>query len=152
MLDFEYVKANFSDRFSSSDFSATIFSEVVNETCCFGIVENDVINHYTSVHFRTYLRKLKFRVINNMHPDKSISGFSARNKISKGLTARKYLYLLYCLFPPAVFLDSIAMALRKQSVTFFLHFIFVYYVLILIIKYSILKAFGIQSININYGK
>jgi glycosyltransferase involved in cell wall biosynthesis len=151
-LDFEYVKEHFKERFHFHDFAASIFSEVANKTGCFGIVEGDTINHYTSVHIKIYLKKLKFRIINNLNPKENISGYSARAKTNRKLIVKKYLYLLYCLLPLVVLLDSAVMAFRKKSAAFMFHFVFVYYVFFQIIYYSFLKLIGKKSENKNYAK
>jgi glycosyltransferase involved in cell wall biosynthesis len=152
MLDFEYLKANFNEEINNPDFVATKFDDVIYKTGCFGIIEGDTINHYTSAYMKTYLKKLKFRVITNLNPKDNISGYTARAMTNKKLNNRKYLYLLYCLLPPVVLVDSAAISIRKKDFVFMLHFVFVYYVLFQIIYYSFKKLIGKKSENKNYGK
>jgi len=152
MIDFEYLKANFSDKLADPVFSSTKFDEIVKKTGCFGIIENDEINHYTTASFKTYLRKLKFRVITNIYPDENISGYTARAQISKKLRNRKYLFMLYCLFPPTVLIDSIILVSRKKDFVFLLHGVFTYYVFFQIALNVLLKAMGYKNKNRNYGK
>jgi len=151
-LDFEYLRKHFMNRFDEPSFIAVKFDEVARNSGCYAIIEGDTINHYTSIHFKTYLKKIKFRVVNNLNPANNISGYAARTKANRKLNSRKYLYLLYCLFIPFVVYDSISLTIRKKSFVFMLHFIFVYYVLIQICYYSFLKVIGVNSTNANYGK
>ena len=152
MIDFEYYKDNFSDKLDTSDFIATLFDDIVNKKGCFGIVENDIVNHYTTAKFKTYLRKLKFRVITNVYPNENISGYTARAQSNSYLKMRKYLFLLYCLLPPVVLIDSAILAIQKKCAVFMLHFVFTYYTLFVIGFIVLKKLFGIGSANTSYGK
>lgn len=152
MLDFEYLKTHFSNRLSDPMFISTMFEEVVKNTGCFGIVENDAINHYTTISLRTFLKKLKFRVIMNLSSEESDFGYSARANMNKKLFGRKYLFVLYCLLPPVVLIDSAFMAVRKKSVIFMLHFLFVYYVIFTIAYCKVLRLLGVKVRSGTYGK
>ena len=152
MLDFEYLTEHFKHRFSEPDFVSTKFFEVVNKSGCFGIVEGDIINHYSTVSFCTYLKKLKFRVVNNLFHEDNISGFTARSKLNNELKHRKYLFLVYCALFPIVLIDSVMMAVQKKSLTFMLHFVFVYYVLFQIAFHIFLMAFGKNPVSVIYGE
>jgi glycosyltransferase involved in cell wall biosynthesis len=151
-IDYEYLKANFSDRLADPVFSSTRFNEIVNKTGRFGIVENDSINHYTTVYLKTYLNKLKFRIILNLNSKDEKFGYTARAHMNKKLRNRRYFFLLYCLFPPAVLVDSIVMSLRKRCSVFLLHFVFVYYVFFQIAWCTIKKIAGVNLTVDNYGK
>ncbi|MCL2208532.1 MAG: glycosyltransferase family 2 protein [Treponema sp.] len=152
MFDFEYIKKNINYNIHDKNFISIKSEIILNITGCFGIIENDRINHYTSVSFKNYLKKLKFRVISNLNPNENISGYAERAKINIILNLKKYLYVLYCIFPLIVLFDSIIISFRKKCITFMLHFIFVYYVFFNIIFFSLLKLFNIKFSNINYGK
>jgi len=152
MFDFEYMKMQFSNRTNDPVFASTRFDEVVSKTGCFGVIDNDAINHYTTVKFKTYLKKLKFRVMMNLNPEENSFGFTARSQINRKLKTRKFLFLLYCLLPPIVLIDSTIMASRKKCFTFILHFTFVYYVLFQIVIYSFLKVVGFKLKVSSYGK
>ena len=151
-IDYEYLTANFSDRLADPVFSSTVFNEIVKKTGRFGIVENDSINHYTTVLYKTYFNKLKFRIILNLNPKDEPFGYTARAHMNKKLRNRRYFFLLYCLFPPAVLTDSIVMSIRKRCSVFLCHFVFVYYVFFQAVWCTLKKAVGINlSVN-NYGK
>jgi len=152
MLDLEYLKTHFTTRLEEPDFVASKFDEVIDNTGCYGIIEGDNINHYSIVTFKMYLRKLKFRVINNLYPRENISGFTTRASLNRRLNIRKYLFPAYCLIPPIVIIDAIILAVRKKSVIFLLHFPFVYITLFYIICYLILKLCGVKAKNFAYGK
>jgi len=151
-FDLEYLKTCFIDRFDDPGFIATKFDEVINKTGCFGIIRDDTIDHYTSVNLKIFFKKLKFKVINNLYPKDNITGYTARTHTNKRLNARKYLYLLYCLLPPIVLIDAVLMAIRKKSLIFILHFVFVYYVIFQIVFISFIKIFGKKVYNKTYGK
>ena len=152
MLDYEYYLNRFKDKLINDDHVSTLFSDVVTESGCFGVVNDDYIYHYTSVKFAKYLDKLRFRVIVNTYKDDHIPGVAARFKYSRKLSLRKYLFLLYCLLPPIVLLDSGQIAIRKKSFAFLLHFVFVYYVFFCIIYFNTLKILGIKAGKLNFGK
>jgi len=151
-FDFDYLKEYFIDRFGDPAFVATKFDEVINKTGCFGVVEGDTIDHYTTSSVNVYLKKLKFRVINNLYPEDNISGYTERAQTNKRLNARKYLYLLYCLIPPIVLFDAVIKTIRKKCFAFMLHFIFVYYVIFQVFIIGLIKISGKKVYVKNYGK
>ena len=152
MLDLEYLKTHFADRLEEPGFVATKFDEVIDKTGCYGIIEGDNINHYTTVEFKMYLRKLKFRVINNLYPRENISGFTSRASLNRRLRIRKYIFPAYCLIPPIVLIDAFILAVRKRSAIFLLHFLFVYITIFYIMVYLILKLCGVKPKKLAYGK
>jgi len=152
MLDMEFMKKELYSKFNDPDFSTTCFNDVAISTGCFGIVEGDTINHYSSALLKTFLKKLRFRIIVNLNPANNISGYIARSKVNNNLSYRKYLYLLYCLLFPVVLYDSIKMCIKKKNIFFIFHVIFTYYILFLVIYYSFLKIIGKKVNRIKYGK
>jgi glycosyltransferase involved in cell wall biosynthesis len=152
MFDLEYIKNQSIDIFYQPDFTSIISEEILKQTKCFGVIEDDVINHFTSTQLKIYLKKLKWRVINNLYPNNYISGYTARTRVNKALKVKKYLFLGYCLLPPLVLLDSIRIAIRERNLVFLLHFIFTYFIVYQTFKYSILKLFKVKVINKAYGR
>jgi len=152
MLDLEYLKMHFYNNFNDPDFITTKFEKIISKTNCFGIINDDNINHYTSVELFSYLKKIKFRIINNINPNENISGYTARAKNNKYLNKKKYLFLIYCIIFPKVIIDSIILVIKKKRFIFLLHFLLVYYVLFNIILYSILKILKVRINNKYYGR
>jgi len=152
MLDLEFMKKGLSDKFNDPDFSTTCFNDIVINTGCFGIVEGDTINHYSSALLKTFFKKLRFRIIVNLDPVNNISGYIARSKVNNNLSYRKWLYLLYCILFPVVLYDSISMCIRKKDIFFMFHIIFTYYIFFLVIYYGFLKTIGKKVNRIKYGK
>lgn len=138
------------DSIIDTENTSTIVQRIVEETHLMGHVKGDFVLHYTRSDFKTYLKKLKFRVINNVF-DKNGSGYSARAVTNKKLQRRKYLYPLYCISLVMPVIDGIRMAIYYKHPVYLLHIVFAWYVLIEILAQYTKKLTGKVSRNSSYG-
>ena len=147
----DYIREQYPNEYCSIEFICNTYDRVIAQTEYCGVIIDDVIKHNCSSSLKTYLSKLKFRVINNLfHKDES--GFSAKEYVSENLSKRKMLFCLYALCVPLVILDSIRLAVVYKNVTFMLHFIYLYYVCIQVLWYGAVKLFGGTRRNKSYAK
>lgn len=138
------------EKYIDSENTATIFSMIVHDTELVAHVNDDFVYHYTRSDFRTYLKKLKFRIINNIF-DQNGSGYSAVSVTNNKLKNRKYFYPLYCASIVLPLIDGIRMAVYYKEPVYMSHIFWAWYVLIqIVIQYS-KKIFGKKSINNQYG-
>ena len=115
-----------------------------------GCIRGDDIHHNCRSSFKTYLEKLKFRVINNIFCQNE-GGFSTKARVNKALETRKRKFMLYALIVPLPIIDSVRLAFYHKNVSFVLHFVYLYYVSVMAVFYSFLKLLGYDMKNKEYG-
>lgn len=150
MVDMRYVRSVFGDRLDQISFASTVCGDVVARTLRFGCIKGDDIVHDSSAELYGYLKKLKFRVVNNVH-DPARSGYSARSDSNKTLSRRKYLYPLYCLTLIGPLYDAIELSVSRRDASFLLHPLYVYFVMIQICMQYMRKLFHKGGTNASYG-
>lgn len=138
------------EKYIDSENTATIFSMIVHDTQLVAHVNDDYVYHYTKSDFGTYLKKLKFRIINNIF-DQNGSGYSAVSVTNSKLKNRKYFYPLYCATIVFPLFDGIRMAIYYKEPVYLSHIYFAWYVLIQILFQYAKKLLGIKSSNKQYG-
>ncbi|MDR0462747.1 MAG: glycosyltransferase [Pseudomonadales bacterium] len=118
----------------------------------FGIITDDNVVHDPRITLVKYFQKLKFRIINNIHYPQE-SGYSVRSdKASSTIKKRQLLYLIYCLFPIAPLLDMFFLVVKYRKISLSIHFILVYYIVVMTIWQMILKIVGKSPRIISYAK
>lgn len=153
-FDMKFARQEYYQSPDKSNFIANIFANMVSKTNCVAMVKNDQIYHIPELTFTTYLKKLTWRIKNNLFPKENVGiGFSARENIGEGHKVRKIFFVMYAvtLFCPII--DSIKFTLKNKDIIFLLHFFFVEYVFIKIIFYLVLKILNINPrIDKTYAK
>lgn len=150
MLDLEFAREHFPEEIEKPEFVASYFQKMVNKTKCIGIVKGDTVNHYSSTKLKNYFKKVKYRIINNVHYVES-SGYAAIAADNRKLNRRKYLYPLYCLIFLWPLWDALILSIQRKNVFNMMHFVFVYYTMFHIIKQYILKFLKIKPKKTAYG-
>lgn len=144
----DYIREKYPDSYMSIEFTCSVYDEIIKETKLCGCIKGDDIKHNCKSDFITYLKKLKFRVINNVF-NKEESGFSSRN--NSGSKKRVVLFCMYALLFPLPVLDSLRLTIKYRNLTFALHFVYLYYVMIQILL-AYCEAFtGKKNRNERYG-
>ena len=151
MVNLRYVRSTFADRLNEKSFASTICGDVIAKSRVVGCIRGDDILHDSTARLRGYLKKLKFRVVNNVH-DASRSGYSARAIVNKTLQRRKLLYPLYCLSLVLPLWDAIFLSISRRSAAFLLHPLYVYYVMAQICLQYLRKLTRRGQQNASYGK
>ena len=151
ILSMDYLREEFPDEYDTIEFTCSAYDQVLLKTNICGVIRGDDVKHNCSSSFKTYLSKLRFRVVNNLF-HKQESGFSAKESNSPGLTSRKLLFCLYALLIPLPMLDSIRLAIVYRNATFLLHFVYLYFVCFQIAKLGAVKIFGGDRKNSSYGQ
>ena len=134
------------EEISDITFACSVSDIILDRDNCCICIEGDEIEHRSKAGFRQYLKKLRFRVINNIF-NKEESGFSSR-KVNK--LYKKYFFPLYTLsfiFPLA---DSVILALRYRDITMLLHIFYCYYTCILIAVNMLIKILRLERYNSEY--
>ena len=149
VIDFKYVKEHYPEEMFDME-TSMIFDMLLRDTQYLVMLQDDWVLHLSKADFKTYIKKLKFRVINNIHNIKG-SGYAYRAKTKPKLNRRKYLYPIYCLTIIWPLIDSFRMIYNFKSPVFMIHFVFTYYVMFEIIIQYFKKILGKKSIVNQYG-
>lgn len=150
VMDIEYLNEHYTHLFGEVT-TAVLFDKMIEDTEYVGFLKGDVVNHYSNASFKTYLRKLKFRVINSVF-DVSGSGYAKKAETNKKLLRRKYIFPFYTASVIFPVIDGIRMCVNYKHPIFLLHPFFCCYVMCeIVIQYSI-KLMKKSSSNVNYAK
>ncbi len=149
----DIVKARelFGEEYYTQEFAVSIFYRMVEQTGYVGCIPEDSIVHYSTANFRSYLKKLRFRVYTNLYDVKQ-SGFSTRCKNNKTLRRKRYLFILYTASVIAPMIDSIRLCMRYRRIELLLHFVYTYYVAIQLMLGVIGKVLHIYRKEVSYGR
>lgn len=129
-----------------------IFPLMAGETGRLAVVKGDFTIHYSSTSVRNYLRKIKWRIISNVHGAGGLEGYKSRERIGpQALGIRKYLFLLYGVTLVGPLLDSVRLAMSRRQWLFLLHFYFTLYIVVLIVLQQLLKVTGFRPALGSYG-
>ena len=130
--------------------TSSLFERIITDTGYVGYLDGDSHLHYTSSSFRSFFRKLKFRIINNIY-DVAGSGYASKAQNNQRLNRRKYLYLLYAMSIIFPMIDGVRMSVNYRHWVFLLHPVFTLYVLFEIVIQYIEKLLGKEKNNLSYG-
>lgn len=144
----DYIREKYPDSFASIEFTCGLYDIVIKDTKLCGCIKGDDIKHNCKSDFNTYLKKLRFRVINNVFYKKE-SGFSSKENANS--RNRMVLFCIYALIIPLPIVDSIRLSIQYRNWTFLLHFIYLYYIIIQILIAYCGVIIGKKSINEKYG-
>lgn len=150
VMNRKFIMEHYSDKLDSLT-TATIFDLILTDTGKVAYVENDNHFHYVDASFKVFLKKLKFRIVNNIF-DVEGSGYASKAQSNKKLSKRKYLFPLYTVSIVFPLIDSVRMAINYKHWVFLGHIIFCWYVLIEIGCQYTLKLFGVKKKNTTYAK
>lgn len=150
-FNIEKAKELFGDRVYTQEFAVSAFIQLVNKTSLVGCIPDDNIIHFSTATFKSYLKKLKFRININLNNVEK-SGYSARARYSRKLQQRKKWFVIYCMTLIGPFFDSIRLAVMNKRLSLSLHFVYTYYVFFIAIWEVLKKSLNIKGTNYSYGK
>lgn len=141
MFEMKFAKEIYSSIENKDEFIANIFEYMVSATKQAIIMKDDFIIHIPRLTIKKYLRKLKWRVKNNIFVDRNEGvGFANRQKNSKYLAYRKFAFVPYCILILPVLFDAVYFSIINKKFFFLIHFCFSWYVLLNIVHYLIIKV------------
>lgn len=150
LYSLDYIRTKYPDKYNTIEFTCGIYDRLIRDTGICGCIKGDNVKHNCKSDFKTYLRKLKFRVINNIF-HKEESGFSSRANSSKNSSKKLLGFLLYAVIVPLPILDSFRLAIKYKNITFILHVVYLYYVCYEIFISYLFKFWGLKRYNNQYG-
>lgn len=150
-IDVKKAKELFGEAYYTQEFAVSIFYNMIQATKYMGCIPEDNIVHYSLASLSSYLKKLHFRVYTNLNSVEQ-SGYSVRARKSNKLRNRKILFIAYVLSVFAPLIDSIRMSVKYRRFDFLLHFVYTYYVVIVMAVELFRKYFHIKNKKYSYGK
>lgn len=150
VMDMDFIRSHFGDLIKTHE-TSVLWDIIIRTNGLLACMENDQVVHLSLCDWKTYYKKLKFRVINNIHNVQG-SGYAFRAQTNKKLNRRKYLFPLYCITIFWPIIDGVKMSVRMKSWIFLVHPIFCWYVLVTILFQYGKKLLGLKSKNTIYGK
>lgn len=119
------------------------------------VLKNDPILHYSVDNLDSYLRKIHWRVKNNIYFRKSLgeAGFSGREKFQPTkINMRKWLYLPYAFSFLLPFVDSLRLSVKNKSLAFLWHLPLTIFTAMLILVHQILFYLGYRPMLRSYDE
>lgn len=150
-IDIIKAKELFGEDYFTQEFAVSAFYNMVLATQYVGCIPHDNVKHYSLATFRSYLRKLDFRVYTNLN-GMNQAGYAVRAQKSAKLKRRKVYFVLYCLSVVLPIFDSIKMCIQYKRASLLLHFFYTYYIVYRIVIRFIKKVLHIPTFEIKYGK
>lgn len=148
-IDIVKARELFGEYVETQEFATSIFVQMINKTGKMGIVPGDSIVHYSKASFKSYLSKLRFRVNINLNNIER-SGYASRASKNKIISRRKWLFVLYVATVIGPIWDSLKLSFKYRDASFLLHFVYTYYICLVVVEEVFRKIFRIKG-NYRYG-
>lgn len=150
-IDVVKAKEIFGEEYYSQEFAVSIFYNMVEQTHYVGCIPEDNVIHYSVASFSAYLKKLRFRINTNLNEVEQ-SGYSIRAGKNKKLRNRKILFILYVMTIILPLIDAIRMCFKYKKPSLLLHFVYTYFVTVMIVWEAAKKVLHIKKKEYKYGK
>lgn len=152
----EKFRELFGEEYSRQEYVNLSTHKLLEETGLMGCIPGDNIYHYSKADFRTYLKKIRFKIHFNLNgKDESRSanalGYTARAQENHKYSRRKWLFVLYAFSVVMPVFDSVKMTLIRRDLSFLLHCVYTYYVLGVITAEVVKKVLKRNTGNYSYG-
>lgn len=99
----------FGDLYDSQEYVNLSTQKIIDKTGLLGCIPEDNIYHYSKADFKTYLRKVRFKIHFNLNGTNAL-GYAAKAESGKYYSRRKWLFVLYAVSVLFPVLDSFRMA------------------------------------------
>ena len=153
MIDRKYIMKNLPELTSDPKLLPLSFFYLAKRGVLFGFLKNDPIEHYSVAQWGKYLKKIKFRIVNNVYGlEMSKAGFSGRGEHYHVLfRLKKYLFIPYSLTIAFPLVDSLYLAITRKKLVFLAYPFLCLYISFLAVYYYLSKLFGIVPVQKGYG-
>lgn len=144
---FELLKK---DKMDVNDVSI-ISSSLIKDSNNFAVIKNDEVLHYSSSSFKQIIKKIYFRIINNVYGEKSAGFINRQDSMPLWYKRKKFLFIPYSLLILPALYDSIVFSIKTKNIYFMAHVVFSFYTGINICWNMFLKILGVNKKMKNYG-
>ncbi|WP_251374674.1 glycosyltransferase family 2 protein [Polynucleobacter sp. es-EL-1] len=145
MIDRAYFEDQFKNELSGPELIPHFFYLLAKQKASLTLSKGDELEHYSVDRLANYLRKIKWRIKNNIFfKDRmGVSGFSGRVQYSSQWNQIKpILFIPYALLVLPALLDSIYLCVTRKKIGYLAHVFLCMYCASAIVIFSILKLFG----------
>ena len=153
MFDAEFLKKEFPETKEKMEFLPHYFYLIYSKYPQVIVMKNDPILHFSADTLQKYLKKITWRVKNNIYFISTMgeSGYSGREKFQGGLfRLKKFLFIPYSFSLIFPLIDSFYLVVTRKNPYYFLHLVLCFYTSSLITYHSVLKFFGYSPRLRNY--
>jgi len=154
MTDLKYLKKNFPKITTTPNLIPHFFYLLSSKGSLFALTKNDSVTHYSADTFGRYLKKIAWRVRNNIFSKETIgeAGFEGRDKFQPPLYRfKRFLFIPYSFSLIFPLIDSLYLTVSRKDPVFFMHPFLCIYTSALIIYYYCLNIFNIKPALKTYG-
>ena len=127
-------------------FISSVGDKILDENGNCLCIADDNVAHRSKSKLLPYLKKIRFRIINNTF-QKEMSGFSSR---AVSGSRKQFLFPLYTASFILPLCDAVTLSVRYKDIFMLLHIFYCYYTCILIAWYQLLKLLKINKQNKEY--
>jgi glycosyltransferase involved in cell wall biosynthesis len=146
MMDVKYFQKQYPFTLQSKKHVTHFFYYMLDQGGKLGISKNDEICHYSADTWTKYLKKIKWRIKNNIFHTEEMgeSGFGGRDKFQNSVIAKymKFLFIPYTVFLLPCFIDSIRLCLIRKDLRYMVHLILSLYTVFYIGYFYCVKISG----------
>lgn len=145
MIDLPWMKENFPDTLKTPKLIPHFFYLMIAKNPLLAITKNDALIHYSSETLNHYLKKIHWRVKNNIHhvSGMGFAGFDGRIKFNNSWAKyKKYFFIPYA-FTFAL-IDAFYLMITRKKVLYIIHYFLCIYTACLILYHYCIKIIGIK--------
>lgn len=153
-IDVEYFRRRFASMLDDVRVIPLVFTLIAQDGKAAAILNDDYVFHYSCDTFGRYLRKLRWRVLMNVHHSREPGvGFTNREALQPlSVRIKKLAFMPYSLTIVLPALDGVVMAISKRSPVALLHPFFAFYVGAQIVVQMALKVLRMSPQIVKYGQ
>ncbi|MCF0184968.1 MAG: glycosyltransferase family 2 protein [Bacteroidaceae bacterium] len=134
------------------DITTDIFCTLVSKTGVSAILEDDFCIHDQNMSAKTYLRKIKWKIKNNLFANECV-GYSSRAKTQGHLSKRRLLFIPFCLTLIPVIINAVRLAVTEKDLYFLMDIFFTEATFVMICFYMALKLLHVPvKMDKSYGR
>lgn len=154
MVDLRYLKKEFVKIKDDPNLIPHLFYLLNTKNALFAVTKNDSIIHYSADTFNKYLKKIGWRIRNNIYNKETVgeAGFEGRDKFQPfAYRLKRFLFIPYSFSLIFPLIDSLSLAISRKDTVFFIHPFLCIYTSFLILYHYSLKFLNIKPVLKTYG-
>ncbi len=152
-LDIDFLKQIAGEKINDPIIIPRVFYLITQKTGNMAVMKNDSIIHYSADRFEVFFRKIRWKIMVNIHyRSMPGTGFSNREDFQPlYFRLKKYLFIPYALTFVLPLWESLFYAVKKGIPACLMHFPLTVYTAITILYQYFLKIIGIKPKLFSYG-
>jgi len=154
MVDVDYVKKKLKRFiFTKELFLPHLHLHLLSVNPYIAVMKNDPLYHYSAESIGDYLRKLDWRVRNNIYfgHTSGSAGYLKREEFEGSVGVRKFYFIPYSLLLIPALIDSLVLSVSRGNLYYLIHLPLSVITSFLIIYHSIMRIIGFKPILTSYG-